>query len=201
MMLGFTSAFGMEAVRRVREYRNFRETRCTILASSCHIDRGSKGSTSYRIESSFEFGVDGRRQIATDRGESLNAGTREKAELRLAHLAPGTSHPCWYDPTDPTQAVLERRLSHLAPFLPIPICFAVLGLVLLFHFWTGNPLGRLGEFVAGASFSLPWLVFAIGIGGSGFARNIIGGVFGTIGAVGLVGTFYHATKARAKGPP
>ena len=201
MMLGFTTVMSAETAKRYREFRTYRETKCTILATSLHKEHGSKGSTSYRIESVFEFSVEGRRQVATDRGESVQSRSKEEAEARVAQLAPGTAHPCWYDPADSTQAVLEHRLPRLLLFLPIPFCLALFGLVLLLHYWTHKPLGRFGGVVCGIAFSAPWLLIALGMAGPSLKEKVFAGIFGTVGVVGLAGTIWWVIRARVQTRP
>lgn len=212
LQLVFLGANSTEAYRRIREVRVYKESTCTVLGTRIIEERGGRGGPSYAPEVAFEFPVDGRRQVVRGFGGDSRSGSRPATEARLAPYRIGSAYPCWYDPSDPTQAVLTRGFGRIAPYVIIPACMALVGLVLLVYTWSDTPLGRLGETVLGVAFSIPWIAFATGnlLEGSDLVIQsiVFGWCFGAVGIVilaatlmGLIPKMAARFTSPAKAPP
>ncbi len=131
--LGFGSIFAVRAWRDVRIFTVWRETTCTILSTDVGSSGGSSSSRpSYRPEITFSFEVGGREYRCTGWDSwalSGDYGGGSAAYYRrvVDRFEIGRSYPCWYDPADPGQAVLVKRIRPLYVLAVLPLAFLTLG--------------------------------------------------------------------------
>ena len=157
--LGFGSLFAVRAWRDARVFTVWKPTTCTILATQLGSTRGSGTSgPSYRPEISFRYEVGGKTFTCTGWDSWALAGDYGGGSAKfygrvLDRYEVGATSPCWYDPADPSQAVLVRRVRPLYLLAVVPLAFAVLGAVGLYSALArpgrrlgvggrGEPLGR-----------------------------------------------------------
>lgn len=113
---------------RVLEARAWQPVPCTILDSHVETHSGSDSDT-YSIAVRFAYVVEGR-MYESDRYEFLggsSSGYDSKAGA-VAKLPAGTRTVCYYNPADPSDAVLERGLTRGYLFGLIPLVFALVGI-------------------------------------------------------------------------
>jgi len=111
----------------VVQARQWRSTSCEIISSRVHSSQDSDGST-YRVEMTYRYSFDGRTYVG-NRYEFLNlstSGYRGKAAI-VARLAPGTRTPCWVNPADARESVIERGVTLGFLFGLIPLLFILIG--------------------------------------------------------------------------
>ncbi|TAM49209.1 MAG: DUF3592 domain-containing protein [Acidobacteria bacterium] len=157
--LGFGSLFAVRAWRDVRVFTVWKPTTCTILATQLGSTSGSgKSGPSYRPEISFRYEVGGKTFTCTGWDSWALSGDYGGGSAKfygrvLDRYEVGATSRCWYDPGDPSQAVLVRRIRPLYVLAVLPLAFAVLGAVGLYSALAkpgrrlaaggrGEPLGR-----------------------------------------------------------
>lgn len=112
----------------LRANRHYVETRCKVVSRSISEHRG-EDSVTYRPDITVEFELLGKKfRTTTYDAARMYQGGRDHAEAALAKFQEGKEYPCWYDPTNPTQAVLVRGYSGWTYlFLLVPISFIAIG--------------------------------------------------------------------------
>ena len=136
--LGFGSLFAVRAWRDVRVFTVWEPATCTILATQLGSTRGSgKSGPSYRPEISFRYEVGGKTFTCTGWDSWALSGDYGGGSAKfygrvLDRYEVGATSPCWYDPADPAQAVLVRRVRPLYLLAVMPLAFVVLGAVGLY---------------------------------------------------------------------
>ena len=110
------------------------ETQCTVLSSQVAEVSGSKGST-YKIDIRYQYVADGnlRESNRYDFRIGSSSGAAGKQAV-VNRYPPGARVPCWFDPGDPSEAVLYRGMSLAYLFGLIPLVFVAIGALLLV--WT-----------------------------------------------------------------
>jgi hypothetical protein len=96
---------------------DFAETEGVITKSTLKCHSGSKGGKTYSLDVEYDYEVDGRKFTGTRYcyGEmSTNDGTWSKVQKELPA---GKTVPVYYDPADPSDAVLRRGLTGIPLFL------------------------------------------------------------------------------------
>lgn len=124
---GFATADLAWPLWRAHGARTWTETTCFITDSGlAHGRRTTRAVVEYRYQA-------GGRTFTGDRVgfQPLGSSSRPNAAIALVdRLQPGTTTPCWYDPDQPDDAVLDRtirpRLFGLAGALAVVIGFLVL---------------------------------------------------------------------------
>ena len=106
---------------------------CRILASSVGSERlidqpDEPQRTLYRLNVTYSYETAAGSQRST-RYRFIDPFTdnRPAAESMAAQYSPGAVVPCYVDPDDPTQAVLDRRLSPFMLIVLLPAAIASLG--------------------------------------------------------------------------
>lgn len=108
---------------------------CTILSKRLVTSSDSDGTT-YKAEFDFEVivyegaeaGGTSKRYKATGYdGVNVSSSGRSGKEEVLAQYIVGNTYPCWYDPNDPTKAVLAKPSAWYALFLLFPLPFLAVG--------------------------------------------------------------------------
>ena len=92
--------------------RAWAPTPCVVEASTVRALRGSKGGTSYRVETRYRYEFAGREYFSERYGfsEMASSGRASKARV-VASLPPGTQTTCYVNPARPHEAVIERRFD------------------------------------------------------------------------------------------
>jgi len=126
--LPFLGFFVWQGYKDIRCFTTYKKATCTILNKQM-LQSSSDGSTTYRPEFTFEF-VDEYENIIETKGydnwDVYSSGYSGKKKV-LDRYQIGQSYPCWYDPQNPRNAVLERRISWMYLFALIPITFILVG--------------------------------------------------------------------------
>jgi hypothetical protein len=110
---------------------------CTILSSAADRERQITHDTTanemlYRTSVRYSYQV-GTRRFESTRYRFIDPFTDNRAavESAAATYSAGAVVPCYVDPDDPTQAVLDRRLSPFMLIALLPGAIAGLGLLTL----------------------------------------------------------------------
>ena len=85
-------------------------TPCVITAGRIEEVRGDDDTT-YRAEFTYQYSVAKREYIGTRDRIQKSSGARSSARKRLEALPVGTRTICWYNPSDPSDSLLDRSLS------------------------------------------------------------------------------------------
>lgn len=92
----------------------YRETTCTVLAKDVITGttrRKGKTRTNYRPELSIRYEIDGKVYEARTYDRSrVSSGSKSSVEHTLAQYEIGKQYPCWYDPADPSAAVVHKGI-------------------------------------------------------------------------------------------
>ena len=104
---------------------------CTILSSGVSRDDvrdDGRERTLYRLDVTYSYETEaGRQQSTRYRFIDPFTDNRVAAESTAARYSPGAVVPCHVDPGNPTQAVLDRRLSPFMLIVLLPGAIADLG--------------------------------------------------------------------------
>jgi hypothetical protein len=104
------------------------EASCTVLESRVEESSDSDGST-YRVFVRYAYEADGRGYESTryDFFDVSSSGYEGKAQVVARH-PPGARVPCWVDPADPREAVLDRGFGWRYAVGLFPLIFVFVGL-------------------------------------------------------------------------
>jgi hypothetical protein len=171
--------------------RNWVETSCTIKTSKAERVDKNKYATSVRYFDyalAYEFKANGRTVVGDRRSfAEEQVGPSSRFEEIAGRYPAGSTQTCYYDPSNPRDAVLDRGFNSTMWIGAIPGTFLVLGLVFL----VGNLMvgrvgaysdmlapggvGRLGYYVGGAlvlvGVTLSYFLIAKPVTGMFAARN------------------------------
>jgi len=106
----------------------FLEAPCVVLDKRVGRHEGGDG-VRYRPEIRIQYEVAGKRYViwTYDLRAAYSPG-EEAAQEVLGRFAPNERHSCWYDPSDPSVAVLKRGYSWwFWLWLVVPVCLALIG--------------------------------------------------------------------------
>ena len=120
--------------RVVPEWRvnnSYRQATCTVVETRLAVD--PEDDTRYRPSINIRYQVDGQEygtwtyDFRTLEGEGYSDDREAQEAIRQRYVA-GEQYPCWYDPDDPRQAVIERGFNWLTwVLLLLPIAFIAIG--------------------------------------------------------------------------
>jgi hypothetical protein len=132
--LGFLSLFAMRAWRDVRIFAVWQKTSCTIAEKSIGSTSSARGKPAYRPEIRFGYEVAGRAYQCTGWDSwalagDYGGGSYDYYSRALDRYEIGGRYPCWFDPKDPSKAVLVRRVRPLYLLAVLPIALVLLGAV------------------------------------------------------------------------
>ncbi len=112
-------------IQRLRA-RDWVETQATIR--ECTLERhSSSDGDSYSLDVTYEYEVDGQTYVGDEvfaTGMKGSSEIRQMGEILEQIKAQGKHHPCYYNPGDPGEAVLDRELSNMDLVFP-----AIFGIV------------------------------------------------------------------------
>jgi hypothetical protein len=110
--------------------RGWTESSCTILSSAAGSQRPAEpaGERLYRVDVRYRYEVGGQAYEST-RYRFVNAYVNDQAKVEAAvrDYPVGATVPCFIDPDDATQAVLDRGFSPFALAALVPASFVLLG--------------------------------------------------------------------------
>ena len=131
--LGFLTFFVYQARQDYRVFTQYVQGECRILDKRLSESSNDEGGTTYRAEFDYEIMVNDQpcRAHGFDTWRSYGSYGGAQADLRL--FVVGKTYPCWYDPADPRQAVLTRRVSWRYLFALVPLLFVAIGAGMLIH--------------------------------------------------------------------
>lgn len=90
--------------------QNWVASDCTITSAEIKSHHGD-GSTTYEAKFTYTYAVGNREYTGSrDRVQKIS-GKRSTARDRLKELPVGTKTTCWYDPSDPSESLLDRSFS------------------------------------------------------------------------------------------
>ena len=143
----FGAFFAVRAWRDVRTFMVWRPATCTILEKTISSTPGSgRSKPSYRPDITFSYEAGGEQRRCTGWDSWALAGdyggsSSKYYERVLDRYEVGRAYPCWYDPADPSRAVLVRRIRPLYLLAVLPFVFTVLGAI---GVWATLAPGRRG---------------------------------------------------------
>ncbi len=122
----FVWMFFLGPVSRVLAARYWQETTCTILTSEVETHHGD--STTYCVEIRFYYEVDEVTYTGDTYGfkTGSSSGRADKQKVVDAH-PPGTATTCFYDPDDPSDAVINREMTSDIWFGAFTLLFPLVG--------------------------------------------------------------------------
>ena len=118
--------------RRYRESDNWLPATAQIISGNISARRGSK-STSYVLEIKYAYMVLGQsyenNQFSFG-SEGTGYDTRKKAEGMLAKYPNGSQTTIYYDPSNPQQAVLEKKYDSTGAILGVIVGVIGVGMII-----------------------------------------------------------------------
>ena len=102
----------LQPLQQLLKARSWTSTECKIIQSSVEVITTSDG-TSYQPRIGYEYQADCKRQTSDRYSFFKMSSGRRWAEKIVAKYKTGTTHPCYYDPANPSEAVLLREFSGL----------------------------------------------------------------------------------------
>lgn len=133
--LPFLGFFLWQAYKDFRCFTEYRQATCTIVNKRIVVNSDSDGNT-HRPEFEFEFAVPDEDRVVKAKGYdnwNVSSSGRSGKQAILDRYEVGKTYPCWYDPQNPTRAVLVRRVSWMYLFALIPLVFIVVGVSIAWH--------------------------------------------------------------------
>ena len=113
--------------------------RCTIESSDAEISSSEDDSSPYSFTVSYSYEVNGQRftssQLSTN-GASYSDFT--KVQRRLDQYPPGSSAPCWVNPENHADAILEQTSHAFSLILLFPLIFVAVGAIGIWAMWFGT---------------------------------------------------------------
>jgi hypothetical protein len=146
----FGSLFAARAWRDVRIFTVWRPATCTVVEMNLRSTGGSgRSKPSYRPDITFTYEVGGKQFRCTGWDSwalagDFGGGSHEYYTRVLERYEVGRAYPCWYDPADPSRAVLVRRIRPLYILAVMPLALTALGAIGLWASFA-SPERRLGS--------------------------------------------------------
>jgi hypothetical protein len=100
----------LQPLQQLLKARSWTSTECKIIQSSVEVIKNNDG-TSYQPRIGYEYLADGQRQTSTRYSFFKISSGRRWAEKIADRYKTGTTHRCYYDPANPSEAVLLREFS------------------------------------------------------------------------------------------
>jgi hypothetical protein len=139
----------IEPLRRVINVRAWQSTSCDVISSRVQ-SSGSRrrAATSYTVELTYGYTVGGQNYVGTRYSfTGWASGSYGGTTAVVARLPAGTRTECWFDPANPSDAVIDRGLSAgswwAVIFLLIMIAGGVGLYAVVFGDWKNGALSRL----------------------------------------------------------
>jgi len=133
------SVVGRMTAPEWRANHEYAETRCTVTGKRV-AEIVKEDQVNFRPEVSIHYTVDGREyDTTTFDATGVYSTDRAECERLIEPFAIGGEYPCWYDPQQPSNAVVKRGYSWVAWVLPLlPAAFVAVGvggLIYVFLTW------------------------------------------------------------------
>lgn len=131
--LGLASAF-VPAILKVIEAKSWPARQCTLLSSAVRTYPGdSESGPTYSVDVLYTYTAEGR-QYKSNRYRFLmsSVGDRAETERVVRGLPPQTRVPCYVNPEQPSESVLNRDLDSQYAFGLVALLFTGIGLTGLF---------------------------------------------------------------------
>ena len=137
----FTGLIIRDVFRTVATY-TWRRVDCQILESRV-ADRGRSGSSPYQFEVKYTYSFNGRTFTSEKyRGSGGAFSDYSKAQRLADRFAPRSQSVCYVNPSNPSEAVLERQSFWMALTIPFPLIFVTIGAGGIYFTWrTGRKSG------------------------------------------------------------
>ena len=129
MGLGFTYLMFVQPVLKVWEARSWKQTTCRVLSSAVGTHMARHGLT-YSVDIVYRYRVG--RQWYTEHRYDFTIGSSsgyDGKEAVVEQYPPGKHVPCYYDPADPADAVLNRDNPVDLFFGLFPMVFTLVGVM------------------------------------------------------------------------
>ncbi len=177
----------VNAVVQATATRSWTRTSCTIESSGAR--RTGHADSPYGFDVSYAYQADG----ATYQSKRISLSTAgysdySKVESALERYRPGAGVECWFDPKNPSQAVLEQSSRAIGFFILLPLVFVLIGGGGVYAMWRTPAPAEAKR----ASRIQP----TVGTGASRAARWVPAIVFGAFGVAGLVVGYFLIGSAR-----
>ena len=124
---------GILNLSKARESAGWTETEGEVIASDVDRKGSSSSSNRWRARVRYKYSVNGE-VFECDRVDFVKANmSLTKAKERAGQYSAGTQVTVYYDPADPSEAVLENGVKLQVYFMPgIGLVFVVIGIGSLF---------------------------------------------------------------------
>jgi Protein of unknown function (DUF3592) len=124
-----------------RAVRRWTPAEAVIVASLAQPRAEPQGSEKpYQWHVQYRYEADGTTHTSTrHRLKDTGFETMDEALRMVARFAPGSRHPCWFDPAAPHEAVLERPSRAQWLMLAVPLLFVAIGLGGIVAVWMRSP--------------------------------------------------------------
>lgn len=122
------------AVVQSQEAQGWTETQCTVSDAQLRASARVKKRSRRKLAVQYTYAIDGQ-QHHGDQWSVMQAALDTDADEGKALLETfhnGSTHPCWYDPSNVTRVVLDRSRPNAVYWLPLlSLMFAATGVRLL----------------------------------------------------------------------
>lgn len=124
LVAGLAASYALlvKPAMKLHDARSWWPVKCTIVSSEVGRHRGSKDGTTYSVDITYDYEVDGGRYRSSqyDFLGGSSSGYEGKADI-VNHYPPGIRATCYVNPRKPCEAVLDRnfRPAYLLGLLPL----------------------------------------------------------------------------------
>lgn len=128
-----------------RANNEYLQTTCEVLATRIGQSEDDDGDANFRPEIQIEYEVRGQRYVTwTYDATMVYTTNRQSSEEIIERFEVGQQYPCWYNPSDPSQAVVARGYTWFPwLMLALPLVFIFIGVVGLV--WSLRNWGKSAE--------------------------------------------------------
>lgn len=113
--------------------------RCTIESSDAEISSSEDDESPYSFAVSYTYEVNGQPFTSTQLSTNgARYGDFIKVQRRIDKYPPGSSVPCWVNPQNHADAILEQTTHAFALILLFPLIFVAVGAIGIWATWFGS---------------------------------------------------------------
>ena len=121
-------AIGVRPMLKIQEARHWATVPCTVVSSNVRSHSGSKGGTTYSVDILYRYEVDGREYRSNQYEFMGGSSSGYDGKAAIVHqFPPGMKATCYVNPSDPTEAVLEREFTTEMLWGLFPLIFFFVG--------------------------------------------------------------------------
>ena len=128
---GFFWMFFLHPFVQTLSAKSWVATPATITSNEMEESTGEDGST-WKPVIHFTYVVDGTKRQSTTWSFINYSSSRNWAKNICAKYPVGSTQTCFYDPSDPVDAVLDRTIEQSSWFTLFPLIFVVVGALIMF---------------------------------------------------------------------